>query len=164
MTHTTYHIKNYHEIPSTRVLAKSLQSYLTLYDLMDCSPPGSCVYVHSVDILNKDAGELLGASLATSTSLGQILLTLLIASGEYWKRNCRAGRHCCHPANQVYIQPMGVIFPQPTALRWFQAAGALPEPCVTWLCTSAISYSKQGLPCSFLISVQNIPFLLRKYC
>ena len=37
-------IKNYHEIPSTRVLAKSLQSYLTLYDLMDCSPPGSSVH------------------------------------------------------------------------------------------------------------------------
>ena len=55
------------------VVSDSLQS-------MDCSPPGSCDYVHSVDILNKDAGELLGASLATSTSLGQILLTLQLGS------------------------------------------------------------------------------------
>ena len=46
----------------------------------DCSPPGSCVYVHSVDTLNTDAGELLGASLATSRSLGQILLTLQLGS------------------------------------------------------------------------------------
>lgn len=28
---------------------------------------------------------------------------------------------------------MGVIFPQSRALRLFQAAGALSEPCVTWL-------------------------------
>ena len=60
--------------------AKLLQLCLTLCNPMDCSPPGSCVYVHSVDILNKDAGELLGASLATSTSLGQILLTLQLGS------------------------------------------------------------------------------------
>lgn len=46
---------------------------------------------------------------------------------------------------------MGVLFQQPTALRWFQAAGALPEPWVTWLCTQRFpAISSASLQLSYL--------------
>lgn len=74
--------------------------------------------------------------------LSCFLLTLLIASGEYWNRNCSAGRHRCHTANQVYTQPI--------ALRWFQAAGALLEPQVTWICTQRFpAISRASLQLSY---------------
>lgn len=85
--------------------------------------------------------------------LSCFLLTLLIASGDYWNRNCSAGRHCCHTANQVYTQSI--------ALRWFQAAGALPEPQVTWLCTQRFpAISRASLQLSYFCAKYSV--LLQK--
>lgn len=96
---------------------------------------------------------------------GQILscfiLTPLIASGEHRSRNCSAGRHRCHTANQAYTPPMGVLLPQPTALRWFQAAGALPEPWIIWLRTQRFpAISRASLQLSYFCA--KYPLLIEK--